>query len=162
MNWFKRIFHYIWVNAWYVSAGIVVLIAALFTVLRLLLPFADQYNAELSQKFSEALNQPVVVNSLNAEWHGLGPSLILENVNLLDAKAERYVLQLEKVRIGFNLFHSLMEWRPIFSDVTLVGVNLAIKRTKEGSITVEGITDKESKSKKEEMAPFLGWVFSQN
>ena len=85
-----------------------VVLATGFAVARLLLPYAEQYNAEVGEQFSEYLSQPVLVRSLDAEWHGWGPSLVLRDVALLDVRGEQPVLKLDKIRLGLGL---LTSWR---------------------------------------------------
>lgn len=140
-----------------------VLVAVLFAAARLLLPYADQYNAELGKRLSSYLNQPVSVRSLDAEWHGLGPSLVLRDATLLDATGGQPVLQLKKVRLGFDLLGSVRHWQPIFSNITLVGVDLELTRNRLGEFSAAGITDQKTavSQKPEDAALLMGWLFSQ-
>ncbi len=150
-------------SAWYAFAAVVVLVATLFAAARLLLPYADQYNAEIGERLSSYLEQPVLVRALDAEWDGWGPSLVLRDAALLDAMGEHPVLQLEKIRLGFDLLSSARQWQPVFSHITLVGVDLVLTRSKLGEFSVEGISARSDDigQKPEDTAKVMKWLFSQ-
>jgi len=151
------------VSAWYAFAAVVVLVATLFAAARFLLPYADQYSVEISERLSSYLEQPVLVRALDAEWDGWGPSLVLRDAALLDAMGEHPVLQLEKIRLGFDLLDSLRQWQPIFSHITLVGVDLVLTRSKLGEFSVEGVSagNDEVGQKSEDTERMMAWLFSQ-
>jgi len=159
----NKLLRFVWVSAWYGFAAVVVLLATLFAGARLLLPYAEQYNAEVGERLSNYLKQPVLVRSLDAEWHGWGPSLVLRDAALLDSSGEHPVLQLEKVRLGLDLLASLRRWQPVFSNITLVGLDLNITRTRDGAFLAEGLGVQDSGTGGDASAasPFLAWLFSQ-
>lgn len=168
-NLITKIYRYVWVSAWYAFAVVMVLLATSFAVARLLLPFADQYSAEVSKRFSDYVDQPVLVRALDAEWHGWGPSLVLRDVALLDVEDGQPVFQLEKIRLGFDLLSSLNLWQPVFSQITLVGVDLKLSRDRQGQFSVKGFSRAASLAGDANDAatlpgnnsPFLDWLFSQ-
>jgi len=159
----NTIYRFVWVSAWYAFAAVVVLVATLFAAARLLLPYADQYNAEIGERLSSYLEQPVLVRALDAEWDGWGPSLVLRDAALLDAMGEHPVLQLEKIRLGLDLLNSVRQWQPVFSHITLVGVDLVLTRSKLGEFSVEGVSarNNEAGRKPEDTARVMAWLFSQ-
>ncbi len=160
MNFLKKTFRYACLHIWYVFAIAAVFVAIAFVVVRILLPSVDQYNLEVSSQLSRYLKQTVVVKALDAEWHGMAPSLVLKDVSLLDAKEERRVLQFDKVRVGVDLLNSLRQWQPVFLDATLMGLNLTLTRTAQGHISVAGIVG--GAGSNEDLTPFIGWLFSQS
>jgi len=159
----NTIYRFAWVSAWYAFVAVVVLMATLFAAARLLLPYADQYSAEIGERLSNYLEQPVLVRALDAEWDGWGPSLVLRDAVLLDAMGEHPVLQLEKVRLGFDLLDSVRQWQPVFSHITLVGVDLVLTRSKLGEFSVEGVSARSGEigQKPEDTAQVMEWLFSQ-
>jgi uncharacterized protein (TIGR02099 family) len=168
VNGVKKFYRYTWSFAWYAFAAVVVLLAAGFAALRLMLPYADQYTSELTARFSAYLGQPVQVQKVDAEWHGWGPSLVLQNVTLLDTQGKRSVLQFASARLGFDLLGSLLQWQPQFSNITLVGVKLELRRDRDGRLSIAGLSQ-QAVSKDaagetngtEELAPVSAWLFSQ-
>lgn len=161
-----KIYRYLWVSTWYAFAAVMVLLATGFAVARLLLPLAGQYNTEISEHFSQYLDQPVTVRALDAEWHGWGPSLVLRDVVLLDVVGEQRVVRLDKILLGLNLLASLHQWQLVFSHITLVGADLVLTRNSQGQFLVEGLAAQPSvidraESQRQGGAPFIAWLFSQ-
>jgi uncharacterized protein (TIGR02099 family) len=159
VEFLARILRYTWTTAWYLFAATVVLLAAVFGAARLLLPYADQYGTELSARLSDYLGQVVLIGSLDAEWHGLGPSLVLNSVDLLDPTNEYSALTLSKVRLHFNLLASVVDWRPVFSQITLVGAKLELARGADGHMAVAGLA--REGGGEEDVGAFSEWLFSQ-
>ncbi|WP_455217701.1 YhdP family protein [Kaarinaea lacus] len=145
-------------SAWYVFATVVVFTAIFMGAARLLLPHLGEYKEEISSAVSNYINQPVEVESLNAEWHGFGPSLVLEKIVLQSADKSRPVLELEKARLDFNLVASLVFLQPTLSNITLVGSDLVLTREKDGRLSFVGI---EGGNKTEGLDVVTKWIFSQ-
>lgn len=159
MKFSLRTLRYAWTVAWSLFAAAAILSAVAFGAARLLLPYADRYSPEISTRVGDVLGQPILIQSLNAEWHGLGPSLVLEDVDVLDADTSEPVLAADKVRLRFNVLASLFHWRPVFSRITLVGVELMVTRDETGRISVVGLMpDQEPVN---DVGPFADWLFSQ-
>lgn len=175
---FSKVYRYVWVSTWYAFAAVVVLLATVFAAARLLLPFAEQYNTEIGERLSLYLDQPVMVKALDAEWHGWGPALVLRDVALLDTASNQAALQFDKVRLSLDLLSSLRQWQPIFSQITLVGVDLLLTRNQQGQFSVAGLVResggaidsatgdatggaKDAANADEDIAPFTVWLFSQ-
>ena len=166
----KKIYRYVWASVWYTFAVSIVFMAIIFGIARMLLPNAGDYKSDVTSTLSDYLGQPVKVGSLDAEWHGFGPALVLNEINVMDSKNKRSVLQFEKARIGIGLISSLLQQKPFISGITLVGVDLVLTREKNGRFVVAGIEAERKESSKEgsqngEVADELGaltsWVFSQ-
>ena len=109
----KKIYRYIWASVWYAFAVSVVLLAVIFGLARLLLPYASDYKADVTSTLSEYLGQPVKVGSLDTEWHGFGPALVLKEINILDLNSEKSVLKFGKARVGIGLISSLFNLKPV-------------------------------------------------
>lgn len=170
MNWLKNIFRYTWISAWYSFALVVVLVATIFSSIRLILPFAGDYNAELSEEISRQLGQPVSIGMLDAEWHGWDPSLILRDINLLDAETRQSIFKLGNIRVELDVLTSLALQKPVFSSITLIGVDLLVTRDEDGRLSVAGVQgrqpaagDREEAGDKDKanLNRLAGWIMSQ-
>ncbi len=164
----KKIYRYLWASVWYTFAVFVVLLAIIFGMARLLLPYASDYKEDVIATLSEYLGQPVRIGSLDAEWHGLGPALVLKDVALLDLKNNKPVFQFRKARLGIGLIPSLFQQKPVLSGITLVGVDLVLTREKNGRFMVAGIKGENKSGGKdadeteaEVLDALTSWVFSQ-
>ena len=161
---FKKFYNYLWASAWYAFAVSIVFMAIIFGMARLLLPYASDYKADVTSTLSEYLGQPVNVGSLDAEWHGFGPALVLKKIDILDSKSKQSVLQFKKARIGIGLISSLFQQKPIFSGITLVGVDLVLTREKNGRFVVAGIETQninQDGGDTSDLDALTAWVFSQ-
>lgn len=148
MNWLKNILRYTWISAWYTFAMVVVLVATIFSSTRLMLPYASDYNSELSREISRQLGQPVSIGRLDAEWHGWDPSLILRDISLLDAETRQSIFKLGNIRIDLDVLTSLALQKPVFSSITLIGVDLLVTRDESGRISVAGVQGKQPGAQK--------------
>lgn len=101
------------------------------------LPNIEHYRGDIAQAVSQAAHQRITIGKISANWDGIRPDLVLENVTLFDA-ANRPALELARVDntlswlslLTFDLrFHSLEIHRPM----------LTIKRDAAGTIWIAGI-----------------------
>ncbi len=158
MNTLLSILRYTWVTTWYAIAASVVLLAVLFSGMRLLLPYAVDYRGEIQNELSRYIGQPVNIDTLDAEWQGLEPSLVLKNVTLLDAGGEMAVLQLQKIRLGLDWLASLALREVVFSGITLVGLDLTLTKFVDGHVALQGLMDRGGN---QDLGALTGWLFSQ-
>lgn len=146
---------------WYSFATLAVSAAVLLTVARLFLPFVEDYRAEAEQILSEQAGRPVRIAALHAEWSGFGPRLRLADVSLYDDKGERVLMRVSEVRLGIDLFASMLNKDFVPSSVTISGVNLSLKRHFDGSISVHGF-DKEGGAEGDDYSQVIAaWLFKQ-
>jgi len=106
---------------------------------RLALPFADLFRANLEGALSETLGLPVRVGHLGLRLAGDVPQLRLRDVQLLDPESGFPQLSLEELQVDLSPFATLREMAPQIQAVTLVGAHLVIKRTRDGAIAVSGL-----------------------
>lgn len=136
MSFFARLFRLIWAVLWYSFALVTVLVAATFGLARLLLPMAEQYSTDVETQASAFVGQPVKVRSLDAEWHGFGPSLVLKGVRVLDRNGKGAIMQFSRARLGLDLLSSLLQQQVSFSSLTLIGADLSFVRHADGHISL--------------------------
>jgi len=133
---------------WVVFAGAVL-------VLRyVVLPRVGDWHAQIEQAVSGAVGQPVRIGQLTAQWDGLHPELVLDQVSVLDRQGS--------VAFSLNRVEAVLSWRSLLQRrlvLSLLAVErpvLHVRREADGRITVAGI-DAEGESD-----PALAdWVFAQ-
>lgn len=113
-----------------VSLGLLVILG------RLLAPMTAQYRAEVEQWSSDLLGQPITVDRLRGDWRGLGPVLVLYDLQLIDPERNKPTLYLSEVRVALDLLSSLRQLTPVVRKVTFVSPRLRVIRQASGAITV--------------------------
>jgi uncharacterized protein (TIGR02099 family) len=124
---------------WLSLATLIIVIGLLFSAARLLLPELGKYHDEAAAWVGDALGQPVKIGALGAAWHGLGPSLELRDVTVLDATGKQPVLQCAAARIDINLWESLRRWQVEPGLLTVKGLHLTVVRRADGAVRVMGL-----------------------
>ena len=124
---------------WLSLAMLIIGVALLFSVARLLLPEVGKYHDEVAAWVGDVLGQPVKIGALAAGWHGLGPSVDLHDVTVLDAAGQETVLQCASARIDINLWESLRRWQFEPGQLTVRGLHLVVVRRADGGIGVMGL-----------------------
>ena len=94
---------------WLSLAALIIVIGLLFSAARLLLPELGKYQSDVAAWVGDVLGQPVKIGALSAGWHGLGPSVKLRDVTVLDAAGKNTVLRCTSARIDIDLWDSLLE-----------------------------------------------------
>ncbi|MDH5184112.1 MAG: DUF3971 domain-containing protein, partial [Gammaproteobacteria bacterium] len=150
---------------WTLVVTFLVLAAVALTVVRLALPYAESYRAELEHSLSKSLGQKVLVGSVTAELNGLSPTLVLENLVIYDAKQQHVQFKLSRMDIGFSIRKSLQEEKAIPISLNLSGTELRIVREKDQTYTVNGVAlklDAKTNETGEPYPPVLNWLFENS
>lgn len=130
--------------------------AVLFLALRYwLLPNVESFREQILAAVSQAVDLPVKVDAINADWRGLRPQLELTNVRIFD-KQGREALLLPRV-------HNVVSWRSaLFGELRLHSfevddLRLTVRRDRDGGITVGGISLSQDKGE----GRLTDWVLGQ-
>ncbi|MEJ2564410.1 MAG: YhdP family protein [Gammaproteobacteria bacterium] len=126
-------------SLWLSLATLIIVIGLLLSAARLLLPELGQYHDEAAAWVGDVLGQPVKIGALAAGWRGLGPSLELRDVAVLDAAGKQVVLQCASASLDINLWESLRQWQFEPGQLTVRGLRLAVVRHADGGIHVMGL-----------------------
>jgi len=162
MRLLLTITRFCWFSIWYGVAAFVVLVAAVFGITRLLLPLVGEYNVEIEKQATAYLGRPIKIMSLDAEWHGFSPSLVLNNVRVLNNEGSKTLLQFSRARLDFSLFKSIKSRAVSFNRLALSGVDVSLVRQKTGQISLLGFEDNFSTDVNEEDNEFLAeWILGQ-
>ena len=106
------------------AAGLIILAGLLLSVARLMLPVAGDYRAWLVDRVEGFVGGELQVESLDADWQGLGPALRLEGVTALDEG--RPVLSFARGSVGLDVLASLIHREPRFTGLEIQGARLAL------------------------------------
>uniref|UniRef100_UPI002FD969CE YhdP family protein n=1 Tax=Arsukibacterium sp. TaxID=1977258 RepID=UPI002FD969CE len=121
----KQVCFYCLHKLWLLLAIVLVLLATLISLLRLSLPYADNYKTQLENMLSQQLGAELQIGVLSAAWHKTGPALLLNDL-LLSSPAEGAALRIEQTLVDIDFWGSLisLQWRA--EHVELRGLQLTL------------------------------------
>jgi uncharacterized protein (TIGR02099 family) len=95
-------------------AAIVVPIALGLGLFRVIAPLVPGYTAQVEQRASALLGWPVAIDGMYLSWHGFGPEIVLQQVQLQDPSRGATLFTAEQVRVAVSPADFLRggEWRP--------------------------------------------------
>ncbi|HHH40313.1 MAG TPA: hypothetical protein ENK50_12165, partial [Sedimenticola sp.] len=106
---------------------------------RLAAPLVADLRVEAEHWASGQLGQPVRIGAIALQWRGLEPELILHDVTLFSPGDEQPVLRFAEGRVSIKLLDSLTSGAIQSGSVTLVGIDILVKRKADGSLVVSGL-----------------------
>lgn len=146
---------------WTLVVTLLVLAAVALTVIRLAMPYTEDYRNDLELSLSESLGQKVLVGSMSAELNGLSPTLVLKDLTIYDASGQNIQFNLARMDIGFSLIKSLQDEKAIPNSLNLSGTELRIVRVKKNVYTVNDVplTLDLKNDISDTYPPVLNWLF---
>jgi len=99
-----------------------VIFAVLISAFRLLLPYAHNYKQDFEDYLNSTNESNVTIGSLTMGWEGAGPSLIVEEVNVLDTESAHIFVA--KMELTLDFWRSLQYQKLITKDISLVGAQV--------------------------------------
>lgn len=159
----KKLSRWFWYLLWYSLAISIILVAAVFGVVRLMLPLIGDYNQDIEQYAEQYAGRPIKIMSLDAEWHGFSPSLVLNNVRLLSKDGKETLLHVSRVRLDFNLIDTARTKQVQFKRFLLSGTNLSLVRLPSGEFSLSGFESNavEPPTQGEDSGSVIDWLLAQ-
>ena len=93
----------------YSVVGLVVTAAVLFSLARVLISDVKAYHLDIEQVASAFLDHPVKIESMDARFVGMTPTLIFNRVRLLDKTGKSELVSFEQAQLGVAILTSLRE-----------------------------------------------------
>ncbi|MGH8558135.1 MAG: YhdP family protein [Methylococcales bacterium] len=117
----------------------VVLLAVLFSAVRLLLPRINEYRTEIISSISASIGKPIEMDSMAAGLNGIRPEVVLHGLKIIDPIDRKVLLRFDQLRAGLNVeeFLSTGNFQPRW--VTIRGAKLSIRRKLDGGFSVVGL-----------------------
>ncbi|MDQ7016920.1 MAG: YhdP family protein [Gammaproteobacteria bacterium] len=120
--------------------AVALIAAAVFVgAMRLLLPFAADYRADVEQWVSDYLQVQVQIEKLDLQWRGFAPSLKLVNIGLIGAESGEEELRLAEAYIDLDLAGVIRHHRFQIRRISLEGLSLEIHRDLQGNLSLAGL-----------------------
>ncbi len=108
-------------------ASLIILVALVFSLLRLALPWASHLRLEVAATLENYLDARVAIGRMDMAWAGLGPTLELADVALLDADGHP-IQRLSALSLQIDLLDSLLQFDTRLSGIELHGAELHMVR----------------------------------
>lgn len=124
---------------WTLAVIAVVGFAIVTSLVRIVFPVVADYRQDIEQWVHSAIDYPVNIGGLQTQWIGFSPVLHLHNVQLLSRENNQNLLSFDSVYVSLDLWASIKKGRIIPEKVTLLGLNLAVIKERDGRISVAGM-----------------------
>ena len=135
----------LWHGLLLTAAVLLILIGMAFGLVRAVLPFATGYRVEIEELIAQALETPVRIGRMDIDWHGWGPSILLQDVVLTDSGGEIELLRLREIFVRMRLDQALFAGPLQIADIHLDDIQLILQRNRDGSVSVRGMRDNSSR-----------------
>lgn len=101
------------------------------------------YKEPLSDYLSETLNARVSVETIDAQWDGLRPSLSVTGLRIANQQEEALV-SLQTAQVRFDILRSLIARRVVWNSILLNDVELEFEQTVDGKWQLQGFLNQAS------------------
>ena len=149
----------------YAVTAVVVTAAVLLSLARLFIADVGTYRYDVEQIASAFLGHPVRIDSMDARFEGLTPTLVFRGVRMLDKRGRRELAGFREARLGIAVWDSILAERVVPARFVIEGIDLVISRKKDGSIQVQGIdldTLRPRRVTPEAAAELAEWLFRRS
>lgn len=161
-QFFKKLSRWLWYLLWYSLASTIILVAAVFGLIQLLLPLIGDYNQDIEKYAAGYAGRPIKIMSLDAEWHGFSPSLVLNNVRLLSKDGKETLLHVSRARLDFNLYEIARTKQVQFRRFLLSGANLSLVRLPTGEFSLVGFeSNSVEQPSQDDAGGIVDWLLAQ-
>ncbi|GAA4952826.1 YhdP family protein [Halioxenophilus aromaticivorans] len=128
---------------WIITAIIVVLAAVAVQLAREFSPSLNDNTDFFAARIAKLLNSQVKIGELEAQWTGFTPSVRVRNLDIYPkhSKANNTPpsVQVGEAALQIDVLRSLLQLRPVITDVSLIDANVRLTQTKQGSWHLAGI-----------------------
>jgi len=123
----------------YTVAFVVVTAAVLLSLARVLISDVKAYHFDIEQIASAFLDHPVKIESMDARFVGMTPTLVFHHVRLLDKTGKFELVSFKQAELGIAVLTSLRAEKLVPEKMVIEGINLAITRTEKGNIQIQDV-----------------------
>lgn len=143
----------------YLLAAIVIFIAVAFSLLRLAIPYADDFRRQIQATISKTVGREVRIDEIDASWRHFKPRIELAGVTI--ALADERTVEFGKVSLGIDLIGSVVEQRLVSNEIRLASFELFVTEGLDGRFSLAGLSATEKRADTEQYKTLLSWVSRQ-
>lgn len=130
--------HRLYSSLWWLTAILLLLIAAYVVIGRQLMLLVPDYRERLEILFEERIQTPLTIAELDGKMSGLVPQFVARQIRL-PAPEGGAALELDEVVLGVDVFRSLWHQDLVLKELRIHGVELNLVRGEDGSIRLRGL-----------------------
>ncbi len=134
----RNIIRKIWHASWIFAASFLILLALVFSGIRLMLPLATDYKNDIENVVSRLSGYAAHIERIDTDWHWFKPRLKLIGVSLEDPAAGSELFAAQEVILAMNPFSSLVNRRVEIDDLTAVRTHFSLRRDESGKLYAQG------------------------
>jgi len=108
--------------------------------MRLTTPLLSHYQPSITQWLSRELHAPISLGQIEASWHGLAPSIKIEDLVILDKQSKQPVFSINKVYIGLSISKSILHRQLVLGHLLVDGAELSVQH-KDGRWYLTGVSN---------------------
>ena len=123
---------------WYLSAGLLVAIAVIFTVARVGLPALAAKKTAIENFLTDKTTYPVRIAALETYWDGLRPGLQIKGLEIFSSADLTRAMRLEEIRVSLAVLP--LVWGELqINSLVVVKPSLALERLADGRFQITGL-----------------------
>jgi uncharacterized protein (TIGR02099 family) len=122
-----------------VLATVLISLALVVGALRLLLPLAPEYQAEIRRFANQATGLDIRFATLTASWPLSGPEVRFADVQVVEPASGRVALAAADLRVGVSLLNWLRDRRLAPGRIEVRGAAVSVVRNPDGSVLVNDV-----------------------
>lgn len=111
---------------WLTLALVLVLVAVGLSLLRYSLPYLPDLTVPLEEQLEARFQQPVSISDLSMAWTREGPSIVLDNLVLLEREQSPVQVRVGQVHVVLDFWKSLLEQQLIAQQFILDDARIAV------------------------------------
>lgn len=123
---------------WGMAVFLVIFLAVCVQLGRSAFPYLNDYKAYFESQLSSRLNATITVDTINASWDGLRPSVELLGVDISSGDQAGSFFA-SSLSAEINLLATLSDWRLALGKLNFDGLNLLLEQDAEGAWQVVGL-----------------------
>ncbi len=127
----------------YSLAAIVIIAAMALSLMRLVVPYADDFRQQIQSAISDVAGRDVIIGDIDASWRHFKPQIELQNVSI--ALGDEQALEFGRVSLGVDLISSVLQRRLISNEIRLAGFELYVVESAEGRFSLAGLPASEKR-----------------
>lgn len=98
----------------------------------------ESHTQDIASYFSNKLNASVAIGQVQAEWNGLKPSLVVQDLSIT-SQTNQPIVALKHARMQLDILKSLFNMRPVWSSLSLNQVAMTFAQTEDGFWLIPGL-----------------------